>query len=771
MINRKLFLLAIFLMSLVAVSAVSAAENATDDIEQVSDDVEDLEIIQNEIAGVSDDTEDLEMSQNETELTYYYDWTFPPLQKIIDDAEENSTVTLDKDYIHDPDKDRFNVDAIEVHKDLTIDGNGHKVDACGRCTVFLVDGCNVVFKNLVIVNGANGYGNSGGIDVSEIDGGSFTAIGCTFEGNSGHHGGAMNGGTAIDCTFNSNFANCGDAQGGAVYKGTAINCTFTGNYVIHSEEGCGQGGAMYESTAINCVFRNNSADYEGGAMGGGAAINCVFSGNHADKGGDSMCNGWADSCIFENNPPGGSIDIRQPVFEVYNFTSACGSGDKFLFNLTAISTNYTIVNRNIHVNLYYENHTLLSSFDCSSDGWKVELPVGTYIAECNATDYDAVPVRNATLNITQGESNIEITSHNPSVAYTHDPMFWIYIPKMATGNITVIVNGKESIIKLEENSGFEGDRTYVIYWNSANPVGEYNMTATYDGDENFRGSTANATSYIRPIEVDLTINASQVLDVGNTTKIDYTVTPNKFNGNLTFESSNPEVAKVDSNGTITAVGGGTAIITVSYYVNENYTNPKESITVTVNRFATQISADAVSTTYNINRNLVITLTDAKGNPLSGLVLTVKLNGAKDYTTDKNGQVKINVAKLSGKTYNANIAFAGNSIYSGYAKSVKVTVKKATPKLIAKKKTYRASAKTKKFTVTLKSNIGKPIRNAKVWISIKKITKKAKAIKTNSKGKATFKFNKNKKGKYLVTIKFKGDKYYRSITKKVKITIR
>lgn len=771
MINKKLLLLAVFLMSMVAISAASAAENTTDEIGEVSEDTQNLEITPDETVEVSEDTETLEMSQNETELTYYYDWTFPPLQKIIDDAEENSTVTLDKDYTHDPDKDRFNVDAIEIHKDLTIDGNGHKVDACGRCTVFLVDGCNVVFKNLVIVNGANGYGNSGGIDVSEIDGGSFTAIGCTFEGNSGHHGGAMNGGTAIDCTFNSNFANCGDAQGGAVYKGTAINCTFTGNYVIHSEVGCGQGGAMYESTAINCVFRNNSADDEGGAMGGGAAINCVFSGNHAEKGGDSMCNGWADSCIFGNDAPGGSIDIRQPIFEVYNFTSACGSGDKFLFNLTANSTNYTIVNRNIHVNLYYENHTLLSSFDCSSDGWKVELPVGVYIAECNATDYEGVPVRNATLNITQGESNIEITSHNPCVAYTHDPMFWIYIPKMATGNITVIVNGEESIIKLEENSGFEGDRTYVIYWNSANPVGEYNMTATYDGDENFKGSTANATSYILPIQVYLTINASQVLDVGNTTKIDYTVTPGNLNGNLTFESSNPKVAKVDSNGTVTAVGGGTAVITAWYYVGENYTNPKESIKITVNRFNSQISANGVTATYNINKNLVITLTDFKGKPLSNLQITVNLNGVKTYITDKNGQVKINVANIVPKTYNAKITFNGNAIYNKYVKNVNVVVNKAKPKIIANKKTYKAKAKIKKFTITLKSNTGKPIKNAKVWISIKKITKKARAIKTNSKGKATFKINKNKKGRYLVTIKFKENSFYKSVTKKVIITIR
>ena len=59
-----------------------------------------------------------------------------------------------------------------------------------------------------------------------------------------------------------------------------------------------------------------------------------------------------------------------------------------------------------------------------------------------------------------------------------------------------------------------------------------------------------------------------------------------------------------------------------------------------NKQATSITAADVSTTYNINKELVITLKDSKGNPLTGASITVDLNGAKTYTTDKNGQVKV-----------------------------------------------------------------------------------------------------------------------------------
>lgn len=60
---------------------------------------------------------------------------------------------------------------------------------------------------------------------------------------------------------------------------------------------------------------------------------------------------------------------------------------------------------------------------------------------------------------------------------------------------------------------------------------------------------------------------------------------------------------------------------------------------------------------------------------------------------------------------------------------------------------------------------------KVSVTLKINGKKFKT-KTNSKGKAVFKIKKlSKKGKYVASIKFKGNKYYKSIIKKVKITIK
>ena len=80
-----------------------------------------------------------------------------------------------------------------------------------------------------------------------------------------------------------------------------------------------------------------------------------------------------------------------------------------------------------------------------------------------------------------------------------------------------------------------------------------------------------------------------------------------------------------------------------------------------------------------------------------------------------------------------------------------------------------AAKTKKYTITLKDSKGNPIKNVKVYLKVKG---KTYVAKTNSKGKATFKITKlTKSGKYNAVVTFKGNDYYKKVTKKVKITVK
>ena len=72
----------------------------------------------------------------------------------------------------------------------------------------------------------------------------------------------------------------------------------------------------------------------------------------------------------------------------------------------------------------------------------------------------------------------------------------------------------------------------------------------------------------------------------------------------------------------------------------------------------------------------------------------------------------------------------------------------------------AKAKTKKYTITLKTNPGAELKKAKVTLKIKGKTYSAK---TNKKGIATVSFKNLKVGKYPVVVKY--------LKSQVKITLR
>ena len=118
------------------------------------------------------------------------------------------------------------------------------------------------------------------------------------------------------------------------------------------------------------------------------------------------------------------------------------------------------------------------------------------------------------------------------------------------------------------------------------------------------------------------------------------------------------------------------------------------------------------------------------------------------------------------THDAIVKYDGNSLYAELTKTINVKVKKATPKLIAYKKTFKVSQKTKKYTVTLKSRQNKLIKGE--WITLK-VNKKTYKVKTNSKGQATFKItNLKKKGSFTAVVQFKGSSNYNAKSVKTKI---
>ena len=226
--------------------------------------------------------------------------------------------------------------------------------------------------------------------------------------------------------------------------------------------------------------------------------------------------------------------------------------------------------------------------------------------------------------------------------------------------------------------------------------------------------------------------------------------------------------KIKDNNTISVVGASKntfLAIQQIMVVTKNAPTP-------VVKTATKIIASSVTKVYNVNKKFTATLKDANNKAISGVKVTITLNG-KTYTkpTNVKGQAILDLPNLAPKTYKVSVKFAGDSKYKASSlNTAKVVVKKATPKMTGKTKvTYKVKTKTKKYTIVLKNNKKQAMKKVKVTLKVKGKTYKAT---TNAKGKAVFKITKlTKKGKYTAKVRFAGNKYYNALTKTVKITVK
>jgi hypothetical protein len=308
---------------------------------------------------------------------------------------------------------------------------------------------------------------------------------------------------------------------------------------------------------------------------------------------------------------------------------------------------------------------------------------------------DGVYALNSTaVNVNVVKRDLNISAY--SLGITGNVTLIIVGFENATGNVTVTVDGNIY------NSSVMGGIAFVSI-----PQSDKNVTAYiyYPGDDNY-ASVSTTVDIIAKKDLNLTIRANPI-HVGENASLIVMGFENAT-GNVSLIAGREMYNITIVNGTAIAIIPGlneTTTAIVFYRGDNNYNMAFASVNITVlpAKENVTITASPVTATYNINKNLVITLKDANGKVLGGVKVIVNLNGDKTYTTDKNGQIKVNVAKLVPKTYTAIITFNGDDVYAKTTKNVQVIVKKGKSKIVVKKKTFKRSKKVKKYTITLKDS--------------------------------------------------------------------
>ena len=521
--------------------------------------------------------------------------------------------------------------------------------------------------------------------------------------------------------YNITFKNGKAEYGGAIWGGNAYGCIFSNNTAEFT------GGAIYQGNAYDCTFTENEANWSGGAISNGNAYNSTFNKNKALYwDGGAINNGNAYNCRFTGNEAdhGGAIYQGNAYNSTFIENKANQEGGAMY---DGNATNCTFKGNNAtNGGAMYEGTACLCRFNRDTTKDTEIIP-----AIINVLNYTSPYKSDEKLKFNLTTNDMVFDGFNTTINIYKDSQLYTTV---------YALSGEGWIVDLEP--------------------GEY--TAVLSLTDYPEEKPSNATITVLKENTIVNITPITNVNIGEEVTINYTT---NSNGTVTIKVNGQSITDKK----FTPTKEGTYNITIEIAENDYYTAATNSTTFTAKKLTSKITVRPITTTYNIAKNLIITLKDSNGKAIKKAKITVNLGHSKKYTTNANGQVKINVGTLTPKTYNAKITYAGSDIFNPSTASVKVTVKKAKPKITAKSAIFKYKIKTKKYVAYFKDNKNKALKNTKVSL---KVHGKTYSVKTNKKGQGIFKItNLRKIGYYIAVITVPTNHYYNKVSKKVKITVK
>jgi len=224
-----------------------------------------------------------------------------------------------------------------------------------------------------------------------------------------------------------------------------------------------------------------------------------------------------------------------------------------------------------------------------------------------------------------------------------------------------------------------------------------------------------------------------------------------------------------------AYAGTESVLPVNLSINLQGLAPIRQATIINGNNFTQYAIE-----YNAGErggNFTVKLVDEMGNPLVNKTVLIGYNGKTLYrTTNATGDATVQINLRDANRLTFATTFLGDEDYNATMSVYLITIKQKPVTMTAPAKSFKASVKTKSYTVTLKSIKGASCDGKTYFAAGKKVTLKVNGktftAKTNAKGQATFKItNLKKKGTFTAKVSYAGDTTYKAVSKSVKLTIK
>ena len=662
-----------------------------------------------------------------------------------------------------------------------------------------------IFANNVATDSA------GALGWSKKENGSI--VGSKFVNNCASIGGAvfLNSGSdflIMDSIFENNTVS---EKGGAVFwdsgnEGGIVGSSFIGNRAD------GYGGAVFwdsgnEGDISGCLFKNNEA-YDGGAIyvedGNIDVLNSKFISNTANRtGGAIIFNGdelsisgsdfinnaalddcgaiyvYADKAIisktkFESNnaPEVGVVCLycgNALINESYFINNVATDSISIILNAEG---NLTVDNCQFIDNSAYSGGTIrnamfatliLSNSIFESDclkGRTVDNNYGILYLYNNTIDNLSSEIYNHG-GVISSPCTAVVMSSTPFVCGVKTKLIAFIRDDnenlIEEGNY-VYFNVNGSLVEAEFNSEISGYKAEYVF-NTSGLVEIFTVCPNINITDN---QGINSTV----IKLDTVISA--VYDDANKELI---ATLKDVDGNVIVGAqvkiildSVSETLTTDANGqvSLTNVGlvSGNYTADIIFDGNVTYNPSNTTVKVVVNKLNTTLV-----TKYE-NGTIYATVTDANGNPVSGLKVGFAVNGVKYVISDENGQANYTIGDLEPGYYSVKVMAYGNDLYETSNQET-VVVTKEQAKIYLRNALYFV-LQTKMVQVTLWDANNKPIAGKTVYINLDEYGLKYSGV-TDKDGNAYIRVGVGF-GNHPATVSFEGDDAYSADSKTGRVRV-
>ncbi|MDR0913355.1 MAG: hypothetical protein LBM96_12280 [Methanobrevibacter sp.] len=443
----------------------------------------------------------------------------------------------------------------------------------------------------------------------------------------------------------------------------------------------------------------------------------------------TVCFNGTDNYNFDSDSVFGDFVKADSNIIINSNINGSKYGDGVVLNATVLDEFGNTLN-SVIVD-FYINNIFIGSNSTDSNGIAIFNYLVGFVGGYNLTvvfngtdnyNFDSVSVFGEFINLTKVNSNIAINSNSNGSKYGDNVILNAtlldeYDNPLNGVNVDFYING------IFIGSNITGSDGIAILNFNVNFTNQYNLNATFNGNENYTGDSDSVSGEF--VKGDAIINLKTIpktVNINSKLTIKGNLTDNNgkiLNGNYKLKikvnngkSYTYDVDVVDGlwNLTISNPRLATTNIEITLENNSNYEiKETKKLKYNVVKIKTIITVSTPKITAGKKTNIVVTLKDTDGKILKGKKLIVKSKYLKKpfkAITNSKGQISIRVYVSAIGKYTGTVEFAGDNIYDKSKKTITQIVTGLPDLTFSKIKRIKSSNyQLAVYTVTIK-NIGK-----------------------------------------------------------------